>query len=881
MRDISLGGSWQVRQERLTLSGEAGLEQVRQARDGWIAAHVPGDIHLDLMRAGLMADPSVGVNAPADRWPENSSWWYRTSLVVGQDFLQLERQQLVFDGMDLYAQVFVNGKLVGESANAFVPVSFDVRRAIRAGSNDLVVRLTAGNELAPDDTPPGQGRQPHTPVPGAIPNPAQPGDPFGHRNWFGRKWLRKPQASYGWDWQEALPNIGMWRDVRLEGRTYATLEDIRLDTLRRNGRVSLELEAVLENLHPWSERACSLELTIAPPDGGDRVERKYAVDAPPGRVPVRDLITVPNAKLWWPNGMGDQPLYEVTARVLDTEDRVCDDGRFLIGLRTVELDRRRLAEGSRFCVRVNGQDVFCKGANLCPHDMILARIPDTKHKALVAEAKNAHMTMFRINGVSVFEAPAFYEACDRAGILVYHDLPFTCATYPDHDERFRQVVRDETEAAIRLLRHHACIAMWSGGNECIWGLCDWYNPDRSQPMDLGGSRLYNQVLPDAYRLLDPRRPYWPSSPCGGANPGGELSGDCHWWSAYMGADVSRRVRHEVFDECRARFVSEWGFPAPCHLDSIREYLTPEEMEFGTPAWEAHTNQLAGDTLSEAIRMHYADPEGLSLPEFVEYGQMCQAFVHGHAMEALRFRKDDPVDDCQGALIWSYSDCWGETGWSLLDYYLRRKPGYYWVRRASSPVKVIVRRRGARLVTRLVNDTLHPVVATVQYGWWRLDGRSRELRRREVRVRANGMMEIGSDVVPDAGEKAPSEWLYGAVLRSDDGATIDQSVWTLAPYRQMAVAEPHIKVVRLPNGALEVSSPVFAHAVHTEDHGHEVISDNWFDLLPGVATQLRLAKGVRVNSLRLRAVRAKQAGADPRGTTRACREYPSSTPSARP
>jgi len=242
---------------------------------------------------------------------------------------------------------------------------------------------------------------------------------------------------------------------------------------------------------------------------------------------------------------------------------------------------------------------------------------------------------------------------------------------------------------------------------------------------------------------------------------------------------------------------------------------------------------------------------------VEYGQMCQASIHGHALEAFRFRKNDPVDDCQGALIWSYSDCWGETGWSLLDYYLRRKAGYYWVRRASSPVKVIVRRRGVRLATRLVNDTLDSLAATVQYGWWRLDGRGRELRTREVKVRANGMVEIGSDVVPDVREKAPSEWLYAAVLRSGGGTTIDQSIWPLAPYRQMAVAEQDIRVVGLPDGALEVSSPVFAHAVHTEDHGHEVISDNRFDLLPGVPVRLRLAEGVSRDSLRLRPVWAGQ------------------------
>lgn len=856
MRDISLNGTWQVRQEPLTLIGEAGLEQVRGAKEGWIPAQVPGEIHLDLMRAGLMTEPSVGMNAVADRWPETKSWWYRTAFEVDADFLNLERQLLIFDGLDLYAQVFVNGKLVGEATDAFVPQPFDVKSALRAGSNELIVRMTVGSELSPDDSPPGQGQTPHKPTFGEIPNPARPGDPFGHRNWYGRKWLRKPQASYGWDWQEALPNIGIIRGVRLEGRTYAALSDIRLDTILQRGRASLELDAVLENLHPWSERACTLEITISPPGGGAPIERRYALDAVPGRTPVRDAIPVPNPKLWWPNGMGDQPLYQITARVLNREGATCDERGFHIGLRTVEIDREHLADGSRFCVRVNGQEVFCRGGNLGPHDIIPARIPDSKYEALVSEARNAHMTMFRINGVSDFEPPAFYDACDRAGILIFHDFPFSCATYPDQDERFRQVVRDETEAAVRMLRHHPSIAVWSGGNECIWGLCDWYNGDRSKPFDLGGSRLYNQVLPEACRLMDPHRPYWPSSPCGGEDPGSDLSGDCHWWGAYLSGDPLRRCRHEVFDECRGRFVSEWGFPAPCDMDSIAEYLGPDERKPGTPAWKTHTNQLVGDTLSSAIRYHYADPEKLTLAEWVEYGQMCQAFLHGHAMEALRFRKDDPVDDCQGALIWSYSDCWGETGWSLLDYYLRRKAGYYWVRRACAPVKVIVRRRGDRLVTRLVNDTLKPVAATVQYGWWRLDGKGREVRSRQVTVPANGMRELGADTIPAAEKKVPAEWVYAAVLRGADGIASDQSIWTLAPFRQMAVAKPAIKIVPLSDGWLEVSSTVFAHGVHVQDHGREVISDNWFDLLPDLPVRVHLAPGATAGALHLEAIAAR-------------------------
>lgn len=854
MTTMSLNGLWSVRPEPHACMGAEGLAAIGQATEGWIPADVPGEIHLDLMRAGQMPEPTVGANMPDCRWPETRSWWYRTQFEVEASFLGHERQQLVFDGLDLYAQVFLNGRLFGQAANAFVPAVFDVKQFMVEGINELVVRLTAGSELARDATPSGQDQtpQPNLAADGSIPNPAPEGDPGRGRHWPGKKWLRKPQFSYGWDWVDPLPNIGIWRGVHLEGRSHATLEDLRLDTVLDGEQVSLELEAIVENLHPWAERRCLLALEIQPPDGGPAIARQYDLDVPPGRMPVRDCIDIPDPQLWWPNGMGEQPLYRVTARVTDDTGMACDERSFHIGLRTVEIDRTRLSEGSRFCVRVNGQEVFCRGGNIGPHDPILARISDAKYEALVAEARDAHMNMIRINGCSIYEAPAFYDACDRMGILVWHDFMLTCTTYPEQDQQFCDAVRAEAQSIIPLLRHHPGIALWCGNNECTWGFPDWWNPDKSKPLDVGGQVFYNQMLPELCRELDPRRPYWPSSPAGGEDPNGELTGDCHWWHPFfMNADVNRRIRHEVFDECRSRFVSEYGAIGPPHMESMQEYLAPEEMQPGTLAWSMHTNLFEKETMPAAIRLHYADPETLDLPGYVRYGQLFQALVHGHAMEALRFRKHDPQDDCAGALIWSYSDCWGETGWSILDYYLRRKASYYALRRACTPLKVIVRRRGDRLVTRLVNDTLSPASVTVDAGWWRLDGGERQLENHAVQVPANSMVEVTSAAL-DETTHDPLKWLYAAVLRGADGEPVDQPVWTLAPHRDLALADPLIEVEEAGDGWLRVSSPVYCHAVHVEDHGRELLSDNWFDLLPGIPVRVHYAGGEPAAQLRFEA-----------------------------
>ncbi len=217
--------------------------------------------------------------------------------------------------------------------------------------------------------------------------------------------------------------------------------------------------------------------------------------------------------------------------------------------------------------------------------------------------------------------------------------------------------------------------------------------------------------------------------------------------------------------------------------------------------------------------------------------MVQAVVQEGAMEAMRFRKDDPKADCEGSLVWSYNDCWGETGWSIIDHYVRRKASYYSVRRACAPVKVLVRAPDGRLAVRVVNDTLNSYHAVVGYGWVRLDGTAREWQEKKVLIPADGMIEVAGLPLPSGTERSPREWLYAALLRGK-GIPDDQAIWLLAAQRQLAPARPAISV-KNNNGVLEVSSPVYSHGVHIEDDGHEVLADNYFDLLPGVPRHIAI------------------------------------------
>ena len=817
MQTRSLHGQWSVRHEGMPVIGTSGLTLVESRQANWLSATVPGEVHLDLMNAGLMEEPLFSTNAPACRWPEDRSWWYRTTFETDAAFMEEACQELVFEGLDYYAQVFLNGVLLGEAENALVPAVFDVKHVLKSGKNTLVVRLTAGTERAANQQT-GESTE---------------AKPYGGRQAFkGITELRKPQFSYGWDWVDSLPNIGIWRGVRLEGYTGLRVRDVRTATKLQADVCSLSVDVDVANLHPWSEQTAELEVTLVHPNGTSQTVAHTAM-VPVGILRCSVELPVENPELWWPNGMGDQPLYTVRAEV--KQDAVSRDvWERHVGLRTISIDRSPLPEGHRFVIQVNGQEVFCRGANWIPADAILARATKERVDALVAEAKNANMTMLRIWGGGVYESDDFYAACDRAGVLVWQDFMFACGTYPDDREAFRNKIRAEAEAAIRRLRHHPSIALWCGNNENIWGFHAWWNRDKSFPqadLVLGGHHIYSEILPVACQTLDPSRPYWPGSPAGGLSPNSETEGDCHWWGpGTMNADIHRRYRDEVYDECRSRFVSEYGVVGPCHLESFQHALRPEEVDVNHHAWKVHTNSFEKATTPTALRYHYADPETLSIEQYIRYGQLFQAILYGRSVDSMRFRKHDPQDDCAGALIWMYNDCWCETGWTPIDYYLRRKASYYWLRNAFMPVRGIVRRRGDEAVVRVVNDTLSAVGVAVTAGWFRVDGAETRTQVHSLTLPANGMVEVIREPIPEGLDT--SAWVYG-VHCAGPGIAASQSILPLLPHRQLAtVRQPTITVTQT-GAAITLVSDAYCHGVCSPDAGEAVFSDNYFDLLPGI------------------------------------------------
>jgi beta-mannosidase len=821
---ISLDGEWTVARLPLAEEGREGYSRLAGAVT--IPAVVPGEVHLDLLRAGEIADPSVGANARAARWPEEHSWWFRTTFAATPEFRGHDRQRLVFEGIDLLGEVFLNGEPVARSDDAYTPLVVDVTRILREGENELVVRVTSGTELL--------GPEPDGEVNRRL-RASMRSDPIHDVRMFVadmHRFLRKPAyMTYGWDWCDPLPNIGLWKGVRLEGHTDVAIDAVRLDTVLGDGAVALEGEVVLDNLQVWAERDVVVEVRVLTPEGTEIAQRVELL-ARAGLVHVPLRIEIPDARLWWPNGMGDQPLYRVVATVA-TERGETDRLEQRVGLRTVEIDRSPTEDGSRFCVRVNGQDVFCRGGDMAPLDLIPARVTPARYRAFVAQARDAHFTMLRVNGVGLYESDDFYDACDEAGILLWQDFTFACAIYPDADPAFMERVRGEAIANIRRLRSHPSLALWVGNNE----VTNAWNQDLVPEGASHGQAIFTRLLSELCRELDPARPYWPASPYGGADPQDPTSGDLHGWDF----TVKLAEWDATVDGLRGRFYSEYFAPHSTPvLDSVREYTGSENPRVGSDEWRIHTNTYnayggGGLAPETGIAWHYGADEERPFEEHIRLGQLAQARSVGSALEALRFRKLDPVDDCEGALMWSFNDMWGETGWSILDAYDRRKVGYYWARRAARPVKVLVRRRGDDLVTRVVNDTLATPDVTVTTGWRRLDGGSAELEEHRVTLPANGVVTV--DVTPADAGRDPREWIFAATLSGSD-VEDDQSIWYSVPLREATLSAPEIRVTSV-DGGVELASDVYVHAAHVNDGGRRIFADNHVELLPGVPVRVPL------------------------------------------
>jgi beta-mannosidase len=746
----SLSGAWQLRQT---------------GTDEWVAAQVPGGVHTDLMDAGRISDPFVGDEELRVQWVAERDWEYRRTFTVDGAVAAEDRVALVFDGLDTLAEVRLNGKLIGKANNMFRTWRWDVTGRMLAGENEIsvafasAVRYCAEREAVryldrPKDTN------------------TLPGGPY----------LRKAPCHFGWDWGPKLPNIGMWQEVRLEGWSVGRLADVRLSQAIEGGRARIGARVEVERT---AGSAAPLTATMRVHHPGGRVD---AIEAaiPAGQSAADLAIDVADPELWWPNGLGSQPLYRVEVE-LTAGDRKLDHKPYQVGLRTLELRREPDAWGESFTFVVNGVPVFAKGSNWIPADSFPARVTATQLEILLGAAAATNHNMIRVWGGGYYETETFYDLCDRYGILVWQDFMFACSVYPLTDPEFLANLEIETREQVRRLRHRACLALWCGNNEMErgWTIWGW---DRPENADLKAAYLkyFSVTLAEWVAAEDAATPYWPSSPSSGRPleaPIGGNSGDEHEWIVWHALAPFSAYGHETY-----RFVSEFGFESLPAMATVAAFAPdPADWNLGSPMLDHHQRCPVGNA-----RILYYMAQQFRLPkDFASFVYLSQV-LHAEAMRVGVEHWRRLRDRCSGALYWQLNDCWPVSSWASIDYYGRWKALQYATRRFYAPVLLSTEVEKDGVSIAVTNDGAAPWRGEVRWSLERLDGEVAASGREPVDAAAVATTPVR--LVPVANQADPNvrrETILVAELWGD-GGLVTRTVTTFGPDKQLLLGRPKVE-----------------------------------------------------------------------------------------
>lgn len=645
---------------------QAGLAQ-------WYPATVPGVVHTDLMNNNLLDDPWVGLNEVKAQWVENEVWEYRIFFDVQTSVLEKDEIDLVFDGLDTYADVILNDSLILQVNNMFRSWRINVKDLLKKERNSLLIRFHPPIEINRSriDT---LGYE----LPASNENVELKVSPF----------TRKAPYHFGWDWGPRLVTAGIWRPVYLESWNEIRIADVRIIQKNvSNEQVVMEGVVELEATNPITAQINLYDVT-------KEVQLEKGINS--FSIP----FTIPNPELWWPNGWGDQKLYRITTSVFQ-EKELRDSLSQNIGIRTIELIQENDSIGESFYFKVNGEPLFAKGANFIPQSHFLPSVNGNHYKSLLQSARDANMNMIRVWGGGIYENDIFYDLCDEYGILIWQDFMFAGTMYPGNKEFFHNV-EEEVIENVKRLRNHPSIAHWNGNNEIevAWKNWGWqkqfnYSPEDSAKIWHDYLHLFHERIPSLLNGLD-NRSYTETSPLSNwGTPENFNYGSMHYWGVWHGKD-----EFEDYDKNVGRFMSEFGFQSFPDLKTISYYADSSDWDLDSKVMRHHQKSYIGNGLIEKqATKYFGEPDRFR--DFVSKSQLTQAKAMQMAIDAHRLNKGH----CWGSLFWQLNDCWPGPSWSAIDVFGRKKEFYDELEMLFAPVVVIPKVIEGELVLTLVNDTL--------------------------------------------------------------------------------------------------------------------------------------------------------------------------------
>lgn len=655
---------------------------------------VPGDVHTALKNAGFIPDPYVGRNELDLRWVAEQDWQieqdFELSDVDGDWYLDVS-------DLDTVATIEINDEIVLQADNCFRRYRPDVSGALRQGDNRI--RIIFHSSIRE-----GEKRQAQQPF--YVPYHAG-NSPIAHGNM-----LRKPQCHFGWDWNIALAPLGLYSTIALRKLETARIEHVT--TQQNHGADGVDV-TVTVTLHAAAMGATPLILSL----GEEEVRLDVGLRA--GETTVSHVFHIDAPRLWWPAGSGEQALYALS---VETASETVTRN---IGLRTAELLTDPDEAGSRFAFRINGREIFCRGANWIPADALFSLTSPQKTRDLLQSAVNANMNMIRVWGGGFYEADWFYDLCDEMGLMVWQDFQFSCNLYPSTPD-FLENVTAEVDYQVRRLISHPSIVLWCGDNELV-GALTWFKESiENRDRYLVSYDRLNRTIEQALAKAAPDALWWPSSPASGYLDYGDAwhadgSGDMHYWSVWH-----ENKPFEDYRKVRPRFCSEFGFQSYTSLPVIRTYAGEKDMNIASPVMELHQKNVGGnERIAATMFRYFRFPEGFA--NFVYLSQVQQGLAIRTAVDYWRSLKPH----CMGTLYWQLNDTWPVASWSSLDYGGSWKVLHYMARRFFQPVNVaaIPSDNGTSIHMSVVNDTARDVTVTLTLSLLTLSGERRDLRSLDI------------------------------------------------------------------------------------------------------------------------------------------------------